>query len=129
MDPLDSYTIDKNSDIPIWVQLKQRLVYLIMSGSYKPGDQLPTVHEMAVNLNINYNTVNKVYRSMETSGLIMSKRGRGTFVAENPAFDDEDSLESTIDAMMGDFIRQCEELGMTREEIAGRLQDKISRMG
>ena len=47
MDPLDSYTIDKKSDIPIWVQLKQRLVYLIMSGSYKPGDQLPTVRELA----------------------------------------------------------------------------------
>ena len=126
---MENFSIDKKSDIPIWVQLKQRLVYLIMSGSYKPGDQLPTVHEMAVNLNINYNTVNKVYRSMETSGLIMSKRGRGTFVAENPASADEDSVESTIDAMMGDFIRQCEELGMTREEIAGRLQDKISRMG
>ena len=84
---------------------------------------------MAVNLYINYNTVNKVYRSMETAGLIMSKRGRGTFVAENPAFDDEDSVESTVDAMMSDFIRQCEELGMTREEIAGRFQDKISQMG
>ena len=62
MDPLDSYTIDKKSDIPIWVQLKQRLVYLIMSGSYKPGDQLPTVRELAVQLDINYHTVNKVYQ-------------------------------------------------------------------
>ena len=123
------FEVDSTTDVPLWVQLRQRLIYLINSGYFKPGDQLPTVHEMAVNLNLNYNTVNKVYRSMETSGLIMSKRGRGTFVAENPAFDDEDSLESTIDAMMGDFIRQCEELGMTREEIAGRLQDKISRMG
>ena len=126
---MENFSIDERSGVPIWVQLRNRLVYLIQTGRYQPGDQLPTVHEMAVNLNINYNTVNKVYRSMETSGLIMSKRGRGTFVAENPAFDDEDSLESTIDAMMGDFIRQCEELGMTREEIAGRLQDKISRTG
>ena len=116
---MENFSIDERSGVPIWVQLRNRLVYLIQTGRYQPGDQLPTVHEMAVNLNINYNTVNKVYRSMETSGLIMSKRGRGTFVAENPAFD----------AMMGDFIRQCEELGMTREEIAGRLQDKISRMG
>ena len=64
MDPLDSYTIDKKSDIPIWVQLKQRLVYLIMSGSYKPGDQLPTVRELAVQLDINYHTVNKVYHDL-----------------------------------------------------------------
>lgn len=126
---MENFSIDERSGVPIWVQLRNRLVYLIQTGRYQAGDQLPTVHEMAVNLNINYNTVNKVYRSMETSGLIMSKRGRGTFVAENPASADEDSVESTIDAMMGDFIRQCEELGMTRSEIAGRLQDKISRMG
>ena len=126
---MPSFEIDEQSDVPLWLQLRNRLVYLINSGHYRPGDQLPTVRGLASEMSINYNTVNKVYRSMETSGLIMSKRGRGTFVAENPAFDDEDSLESTIDAMMGDFIRQCEELGMTREEIAGRLQDKISRMG
>ena len=77
---MENFSIDERSGVPIWVQLRNRLVYLIQTGRYQPGDQLPTVHEMAVNLNINYNTVNKVYRSMETSGLIMSKRGRGTFV-------------------------------------------------
>lgn len=126
---MDDFNIDEHSGVPIWVQLRNRLVYLIQTGHYLPGDQLSTVHEMAVNLNINYNTVNKVYRSMETSGLIVSKRGRGTFVAENSAVDNEDSVGSTIDAMMGDFIRQCEELGMMRDEIVEHLQDKISRMG
>lgn len=126
---MENFNIDERSGVPIWVQLRNRLVYLIQTGQYQPGDQLPTVHEMAVNLNINYNTVNKVYRSMETSGLIMSKRGRGTFVAENPDFDEGDSVESTVDAMIGDFIRQCEELGMTRDEIAKRFHDKVSRKG
>lgn len=126
---MENFSIDERSGVPIWVQLRNRLVYLIQTGRYQPGDQLPTVHEMAVHLNINYNTVNKVYRSMEASGLIMSKRGRGTFVAENVTIAEEDSVESTVDAMMGDFIRQCEELGMTRDEIVQRLQDKISQMG
>lgn len=126
---MKDFSIDERSGVPIWVQLRNRLVYLIQTGAYQPGDQLPTVHETAVNLNINYNTVNKVYRSMETSGLIVSKRGRGTFVAENPASGDGGSLESTIDAMMGDFIRQCEEFGMTRPEILARLEKKISQIG
>ena len=125
---MERFSIDERSGVPIWVQLRNRLAYLIQTGQYQPGDQLPTVHEMAVHLNINYNTVNKVYRSMETSGLIVSKRGRGTFVAENPVSDDEDSVESTVDAMMSDFVRQCEELGMARGEIVERLQDAISRM-
>ena len=58
MNPFDSFSIDKKSDIPIWVQLKQRLAYLIASGTYKPGDQLPNVRELAVQLDINYLTVN-----------------------------------------------------------------------
>lgn len=125
---MDDFSIDERSGIPIWVQLRNRLIYLIQTAHYQPGDQLPTVHELAVGLNINYNTVNKVYRSLETSGLIMSKRGRGTFVAEALGTD-EDSMESTIDALMEDFIRQCEELGMTRADIADRLQEKIAGNG
>ncbi|WP_080797128.1 GntR family transcriptional regulator [Arabiibacter massiliensis] len=126
---MERFSIDERSGVPIWVQLRNRLAYLIQTGQYQPGDQLPTVHEMAVHLGINYNTVNKVYRSMETSGLIVSKRGRGTFVAESPAPAEGGSVGSTVDAMMGDFVRQCEELGMTRDEVVARLQDTISRMG
>lgn len=124
---MDDFSIDEKSGVPIWVQLRNRLVYLIQTGQYVPGDQLPTVHEMAIALNINYNTVNKVYHSLETVGLIVSKRGRGTFVAENAQTQD-DSVETTLDALMEDFVRQCEELGMVRTEIAQRLQDKISHM-
>lgn len=81
---MDDFNIDEHSGVPIWVQLRNRLVYLIQTGHYLPGDQLSTVHEMAVNLNINYNTVNKVYRSMETSGLIVSKRGAAPLLPRIP---------------------------------------------
>ena len=50
---MENFSIDERSGVPIWVQLRNRLVYLIQTGRYQPGDQLPTVHEMAVNLNIN----------------------------------------------------------------------------
>ena len=73
-------TIDDDSGIPIWLQLRNRLIYLITSGYYATGDKLPTVREMAVDLGINYNTVSKVYQDIERDGYIVSKRGRGTFV-------------------------------------------------
>ena len=66
---------------------------------------------------------------MGRAGLMRWRRGRGTVGAGNPALDDEDYLESTSEARMGGFVGQCEELGMRREEIAGRLQDKSSRRG
>ena len=46
---MENFSIDERSGVPIWVQLRNRLVYLIQTGRYQPGDQLPTVHEMAVN--------------------------------------------------------------------------------
>lgn len=122
---MKDFSVDECSGVPIWVQLRNRLAYLIQTGYYQPGDQLPTVHEMAVKLSINYNTVTKVYRSLEISGLIVSKRGRGTFVAET-GVSQEDSVESAFDALMDDFIRRCEELGMTRSEVLARLQDKVA---
>ena len=126
---MENFSIDERSGVPIWVQLRNRLVYLIQTGRYQPGDQLPTVHEMAVNLNINYNTVNKVYRSMETSGLIMSKRGRGTFVAENPAFDDRGFPGVNHRCDDGRFHPPVRGAGHDARRDSGSPQDKISRMG
>ncbi|MEI3231952.1 MAG: GntR family transcriptional regulator [Gordonibacter pamelaeae] len=75
-------TIDSDSGIPLWLQLRNRLIYLIASGRFKAGDKLPTVRELAVDLGINYNTVSKVYQDIERDGYIVSKRGKGTFVAD-----------------------------------------------
>ena len=73
-------TIDSDSGIPLWLQLRNRLIYLIASGRFQAGDKLPTVRELAVDLGINYNTVSKVYQDIERDGYIVSKRGKGTFV-------------------------------------------------
>ena len=54
------FEINEKSSIPIWLQLKNRFIYLITSGYYKPGDQLPTVRGLAADVEVNYNTVSKV---------------------------------------------------------------------
>lgn len=122
MDPFDSFTIDKKSDIPIWVQLKQRLTYLIVSGTYQPGDQLPTVRELAVQLDINYHTVNKVYHELEGSGLIEVQAGRGSHVADLGdsgfiAFEGEPRM------ITSEYVSQLLQLGMTAEEVVHIVAD------
>ena len=61
MNALESFAIDHNSGLPVWIQIKNRIAYLIGSGSYAPGDRLPTVRALAVDLDISYNTVNRAY--------------------------------------------------------------------
>lgn len=106
--------IDESSGIPIWLQLRNRLIYLIRSGYYQEGDRLPTMREMAVSLSINYNTVYKVYNDMEDDGYLVSLRSKGTFVSKLP---EEMSKSSEVEELARDFIRQCKELGVEGDEV------------
>ena len=107
------FEIDETSGIPIWVQLRNRLMYLIDSGRFKDGDRLPTVRALAAQINVNYHTVNKVYTTLEYEGYISSKRGRGAFVCKKPATDE--ALPG--DTVLADSIRQCLELGMSLDDV------------
>lgn len=117
-------TLDENSGIPLWLQLRNRIIYLITSGAYEVGEKLPTVREMAVELGINYNTVSKVYQDVERDGYIVSKRGKGTFVHDGYLKSGNgDVAVDAADALADMFIQQCRELGMPRNEIV-HLVDK-----
>ena len=120
-------TIDDDSGIPIWLQLRNRLIYLITSGYYATGDKLPTVREMAVDLGSNYNTVSKVYQDIERDGYIVSKRGRGTFVHDkyrNASETADNAAESLADA----FIQQCRELGVPRADIVALVESRLETL-
>lgn len=117
-------TIDDDSGIPIWLQLRNRLIYLITSGYYATGDKLPTVREMAVDLGINYNTVSKVYQDIERDGYIVSKRGRGTFVHDG-YLRNGDAACNAADSLADAFIQQCRELGMPRKDIVALVERRL----
>ena len=98
-----TFEVEKESDVPLWVQLKNRLAYLITSGFYEPGEQLPTVRALASDISINYNTVNKAYLALKSEGYIESTRGRGAFVRDLDVEVDEE-LSGEIDTILGEGI-------------------------
>ncbi|WP_239442920.1 GntR family transcriptional regulator [Gordonibacter sp. An230] len=120
-------TIDDDSGIPIWLQLRNRLIYLITSGHYRTGDKLPTVREMAVDLGINYNTVSKVYQDIERDGYIVSKRGRGTFVHDRYK-SAEETADNAVESLADVFIQQCRELGVPRADIAKLVERRLEAL-
>ncbi len=75
--------IEKASAVPIYAQLSEQIRLLIRRGALTPGDSMPTVRSLAVELEINANTVARVYRDLQREGLLRLQRGVGTFVAEN----------------------------------------------
>lgn len=120
------FEMDEESGVPLWVQLRNRLVYLINSGYFKAGDKLPTVHAMASELSINYNTVNKVYMSLASDGYITSKRGVGAVVnGQDPEEGAENAL--AVEQIMRDCVAACTDLGLSLEDVEKAMQRYIRR--
>ena len=116
------FEIDESSGLPVWVQLRNRFVYLIKTGHYQPGDQLPSVRTLAAEAAINYNTVSKVYINLEHDGYVESVRGRdiGKLAA--------DDVQSIADTEIEESIKRCLALGMTLDEIMLRMIDVAHRV-
>ena len=121
------FEVDTTSDVPLWVQLRQRLIYLIKSGYFTPGDQLPTVRGLASDISINYNTVNKAYLSLVSDGYLESTRGRGVFVRDLDAEMDEE-YTTEIERLMDDCVMACRDLGLSLDDIEKCMAKKIKQI-
>lgn len=120
------FQIDESNGLPVWVQLRNRFIYLIKTGYYKPGDQLPSVRALAAEAAINYNTVSKVYVNLEGDGYVESVRGRGVFVRDIGNMTDD--VRSIADTEIEGCVRRCLALGMTIDEVMLRMIDVTRRM-
>lgn len=121
------FEVDSTTDVPLWVQLRQRLIYLINSGYFKPGDQLPTVRGLASDISINYNTVNKAYLSLVSDGYLESTRGRGVFVRDLDAEVDEE-YTNEVDGILGDCVAACRDLGLSLDDVQKCMTRKIKQL-
>ena len=120
----DSLKIDEKSGVPVWVQIRNHIHFLIKSGQAKPGDVLPTVRELAVKLGVNYNTVHKVYQDLEADGLVNSGRGKRTTVAEVKS----ESIElpsSPVDVVIDELIRVAKESNISKDDLMMRLKERL----
>ena len=119
------FEVDMTSDVAPWVQLRNRIVYLIDTGYYKPGDQLPTVRGLASEVSMNFNTVNKAYLSLVNDGYIESTRGRGVFVCDNG--DDQENAKALEEAF-DECIASCRDLGLSLEDIRKGMAQRIRKL-
>lgn len=123
----DIFTVDETSDLPIWVQLRNRMAYLIRTGFFTEGEQLPSVRSLAAEAKINYNTVTKAYRDLELEDLIVNVRGRGMFVQKGATSSGDNEIVAA-DAMLEDCLNQYRALGMTFDEIVTHIEAAATAM-
>ena len=122
----DLFQLDPESSLPIWLQLKKRFIHLIASGYYMPNDQLPTVRGLAADIEINYNTVCKVYKSLEDDGYIVSKHRQGAYVLDVSEKGDVDNTV-TAEIVTVEYINRCLGLGMSLADVEHQFRAGIAK--
>ena len=100
-------TVDKLSDDPLYLQLRDAVIAGIASGELRPGDALPSVRSLAEDLGINLHTVNKAYATLRDEGYVIMLGLRGAYVADAPADPaagmDEAALEAALTKLATEF--------------------------
>jgi len=111
--------IDFRAGRPIYLQIAEQIQRRIASGELKPGEQLPTVRQLAATLGVNFNTVARAYRLLDKSGLISTQHGRGTYVWEQPSDEISQRLRrQTLDDLTQHYLAEAQRWGYTLQEIA-----------
>jgi GntR family transcriptional regulator len=118
-------SIDLHSGVPVYRQLIDQVRGGIAAGSLRPGDQLPTVRQLAVDLAINPNTVMRAYRELELGGLLETHQGTGTFISNKKLEKKTAERERQLGQMAGEFAARAGAAGFTLEEVIARLRDLL----
>ena len=115
-------TVDSRDPTPIYAQLERGLRAAIATGRLRPGDQLPTVRQLAVELMVNANTVARVYAELERSGVLDTRRGVGSFVSATPAqAHPPRERERRLRAFVTRVLADADAAGFTRDDLVTAL--------
>jgi len=111
----------ENTGVPIYVQLREQILRLLGAGALSPGDQMPTMREVAVALKVDLNTVRHAYDELERLGAITLVRGRGSFVAEPPAAMNGRAAMAQTDTLAKQVIATALAMGVDPATLADRI--------
>lgn len=115
-------SIDPKSGVPLYRQIIESVKFAISRGDLSPGDKLPTVRQLAVDLEVNPNTVIRAYREMEIEGLLDPQQGSGTFVTERRPKMDALEQGRMLDQILTELVARASGYGFTLDEVLEGLR-------
>jgi GntR family transcriptional regulator len=123
-----AFQLNPKSGVPIYRQIQDQIRYGIASGLLGPGEQLPTVRSLAVELSVNPNTVIKAYSELEREGILTTEQGSGTFVAaQQPAPLADENRQSKLETLCSEFLAQAARFGFSSQDLMSGIQSLIER--
>jgi GntR family transcriptional regulator len=120
-----NFKLDTANGAPISRQIIQQIEYAILSGRMQPGDRLPTIRSLAVELKTNPNTIAKAYNELEIRGILATQVGSGTYISDKKPVIEEDSLKRKIREVAGKFMQEMRDLGVEKKELPGLIESLL----
>ena len=115
-----------SSGLPIYLQLMEQVKYGIETGALRPGEELPGIRRVAVELVVNPNTVAKAYRDLEVMGLLYTRRGMGVFINKNIETKCREDCRRRIVGRLHEVVAEAKAAGMVRKEIVDVIDVSMS---
>jgi GntR family transcriptional regulator len=118
------FLIDTKSGVPFYRQIIEQAKFAVARGDLRPGDRLPTVRQLAVDLSINPNTVIRAYRELEIEGMLDTQQGSGTFVSDRRPDIDKLERQRMLDQILTDMLARASSYGFTLDEVLKGLKHR-----
>ena len=117
----------ENNGVPVYVQIRDQMLQAIGAGALRPGEQMPTMRQVAVMLKVDLNTVRHAYSDLEKTGAIVILRARGTYVADSPPPVDEDRYAKRVDDVAQQAIAMANVAGVDANDVAQQILQMSKR--
>ncbi len=118
--------LDLRSRTPIYAQIVEQIQALLNGGKLQPGDQLPTIRELASQLGVNFNTVARAYHILDESGIISTQHGRGSYILDRPEAAKSQPLQGdALDRLTRRYLSAATRLGYDFETIRERMEEHL----
>jgi len=120
------FSLDMATGVPVYRQIMDQVMACIAAGTLQPGDQLPTVRQMAVDLAVNPNTVIRAYRELELRGVLDTHHGSGTYITQRKLKRNDAERQRQLSQLVRDFVARAGTAGFTLlelEEALGELRN------
>ncbi|WP_338555644.1 GntR family transcriptional regulator [Paenibacillus sp. KS-LC4] len=118
--------IEFDNNQPIYIQIMNYIKQQIISGKLHPGDKIESVRELAVELQINPNTIQRTFQELEREGIVETRRGLGRYVTSEEAAIVSIKKEMAAD-LLGRFIQGMRDLGFKQEDIVAIVTEAVSK--
>lgn len=119
-----AFSLDLKTGVPVYRQLIDQVLGAIAARALQPGDRLPTVRQVAVDLAINPNTVVRAYKELEIRGVLTTQQGTGTFISNQPVPADEVDRQRRLSQFVADVAARAGAAGFSMKEVLAALREK-----